>query len=384
MAISRGGLRFDDYQNFARRTDQSRLQGDDRLRFFLLGLFGEIGSLLSELKKKQRDRNAYFAYANSSLEETGDVLWYLANVANELDIEIADLAREAANLPFRPETFEGLQRQNDLFLEPASLTYVQKSLLRLASLVGRLVSRFTTDDAPARADLRSALTALFAGLISATTDAHISLDRAARQNMTKIIDRWPLKKVYTPLFDEAFEPDEQLPRRLEILFREKEVRGTKYVVQSANGISLGDRLTDNSAVNDDYRFHDVFHLGYAAILGWSPVLRALLRVKRKSDRALDEQEDGARAIITEEGISNWVFAHGQRHNDFSEVDSVDFSLLKSIREMVRGYEVEACPHWMWEEAILQSFACFRNLKANRGGYVVADLTQRSLKYREAV
>ena len=138
-------------------------------------------------------------------------------------------------------------------------------------------------------------------------------------------------------------------------------------------------MTDNSADEDDYRFHDVFHLAFAAVLGWSPVVRALLKLKRKSDRSVDENEDGARAIITEEGISNWVFSHGLRHEAFADVSSLDFDLLRTIRHMVKGYEVQVCPMWMWEEAILQGFKAFRHLQQNRSGTVVADLTARTLK-----
>jgi len=33
-----------------------------------------------------------------------------------------------------------------------------------------------------------------------------------------------------------------------------------YVIQSMNDVIVGDRLTDNKAEPDDYRFHDVFHM----------------------------------------------------------------------------------------------------------------------------
>ncbi|MFI0349933.1 hypothetical protein [Actinomadura sp. 9N407] len=62
------------------------------------------------------------------------------------------------------------------------------------------------------------------------------------------------------------------------------------------------------------RMHDVFHLSYAAVLGWSPVMRSLMRRKRKSDPAIDEAEDGGRAIAIEEGISTMVFSYASRHN----------------------------------------------------------------------
>jgi len=45
-----------------RRTDQNKDSGLDGLGFFLLGLFGEVGTLLSALKKKQRDRESFVGY----------------------------------------------------------------------------------------------------------------------------------------------------------------------------------------------------------------------------------------------------------------------------------------------------------------------------------
>ena len=68
-----------DYAAQALTTDQRSDGGS--LTFPLLGLFGETGSLLSEVKKKQRDRASYIGYAGAVVEELGDVLWYLTTVA---------------------------------------------------------------------------------------------------------------------------------------------------------------------------------------------------------------------------------------------------------------------------------------------------------------
>ncbi|MFX5743284.1 pyrophosphatase, partial [Acinetobacter baumannii] len=76
---------------------------------------------------------------------------------------------------------------------------------------------------------------------------------------------------------------------------ERTVRGQVFVYQRSGGVFVGDRLTDNAAEPDDYRFHDVFHYAYIAVLGWSPVIRSLLRLKRKSVPKIDEVDDGARA-----------------------------------------------------------------------------------------
>jgi len=46
----------------------------ESLAFSLLGLFGETGSLLSEVKKKHRDRASYVGYVGAVVEELGDGL----------------------------------------------------------------------------------------------------------------------------------------------------------------------------------------------------------------------------------------------------------------------------------------------------------------------
>lgn len=81
------------------------------------------------------------------------------------------------------------------------------------------------------------------------------------------------------------------------------MRGQTYVFQRCNGINIGDRLTDNAMTADDYRFQDVFHFAYVAVLSWSPVVRSLLRLKRKSDPKIDDAQDGARATLIEEGVT---------------------------------------------------------------------------------
>src|SRR5262249_32120192 len=90
-----GPLGLNEYQQFAKLTDRSNVAGNQKLHFLLLGLFGEVGSLLSELKKKQRDSNAYVAYAHSAREELGDVLWYFAHVALNRKLKLSDLAADA-------------------------------------------------------------------------------------------------------------------------------------------------------------------------------------------------------------------------------------------------------------------------------------------------
>jgi NTP pyrophosphatase (non-canonical NTP hydrolase) len=384
-----GDLLLDEYQRFSVKLNRTGLKGPASVDFLMMGLFGETGSLLSEVKKKQRDKRAYFSYRESSIEELGDVLWYFANVARLVPVKLSELAARAVQsrgwgfkgTQHRPRTLSALQQAGRTFGEPVGGRNVERRLLVLASKVGALVGvgRQTGAD---RETITHAMVEVLRGLIATADIAHISLQEAAIFSLAKSLDRFPVVRDWGEPFDEDFDCDEQLPRRMEIEFREKLTpKGAPYVIQQWNGINVGDRLTDNSAVADDYRYHDVFHLSYIAFLGWSPTMRSLLRLKRKSRPEIDEQQDGARAVITEEGISNWIFAHGLRHHAFEGVTRLDYGLLKTIRQMVKGYEVESRPLWMWEEAIIRGFEVFRELRKHKGGTVVADMTRHRLTYR---
>jgi NTP pyrophosphatase (non-canonical NTP hydrolase) len=87
--VSREGLTLDAYQAEALKADRQR---DPSLAFPLLGLFGEAGTLLSVVKKKQRDVASYLGYAPHVIEEFGDVLWYFAVVAHRGGVLLSDVA----------------------------------------------------------------------------------------------------------------------------------------------------------------------------------------------------------------------------------------------------------------------------------------------------
>jgi NTP pyrophosphatase (non-canonical NTP hydrolase) len=380
---------LDEFQQFTTRTDRNERKGADGLGFVLLGLFGEVGSLLSALKKKQRDKDAFVAYHDAVIEELGDALWYFANAALRAGLTFSMIAQRApATLErwdyhglARATTFADLQQTVKAFTGPIANDAVEHRLLILAGQVGRLLEDWSSGRIAANRDVLSAdLVEIFRALLVAADDAEVSLEVAARRNVVKTLGRWPDEPDWGPLFDEGFPPEEQLPRRMTMVFMERTVAGRSYVIQQLNGVNIGSRLTDNRLEADDYRFHDVFHLAFAGILGWSPTLRALLKLKRKSRPEIDENEDGARAGIIEEGISTWIFNHGVRNADFRNVATLDYGLLKAVHELARGYEVEARPLWQWEKAILEGFRIFRELRHHRGGAVTIDLERRLIKF----
>ncbi|WP_342327619.1 nucleoside triphosphate pyrophosphohydrolase family protein [Pedobacter sp. FW305-3-2-15-E-R2A2] len=290
-------MEFSTYQQEAKKTIQDYIQGKEANKLVpFLGLIGEAGSVITELKKNLRDGNSYTNYNNKLKEELGDLLWYISTIATENNLGLCEIAES---------------------------------------------------------------------------------------NLTKIKDRFDLEQSGDfIIYDAEYPTEEQFPREFEIQFdviceggREK-VR----VTNNTNNSKLGDDISDNSHKEDGYRFHDIFHFGYVAFLGWSPVVRKLMGIKRKSDSATDEIEDGARATITEELISLYIYSHGMDHQLFKYSNSVDTEILKTVQKLVSGIEVKNCTQKQWETAIINSYKVYDELKRNNGGRVLISIKNRRLIY----
>lgn len=216
--------------------------------------------------------------------------------------------------------------------------------------------------------------------------AGLDLQEIAEENLAKLHDRWaPSVKSGTPLFaqaryDEHFPEEERLPLAMRVEFREQCIDGVRKLVITCDGQPFGDPLTDNSHIDDGYRYHDVFHVACAILLGWSPIVRKLLRVKRKSVPQFDEVEDGARAAAIEEAISAFTFGIARDYSFFEGSESVEFGILRTIRIMTRSLEVRDRSLREWEDVILQTYAVWRQLVENRGGVVSGDVKSRTLRY----
>lgn len=347
----------------AEATDQLRGQGPDYLWLLALGLLGEAGSVLAEVKKGRREGAAYPSLGAKLREEIGDFLWYYVRLVSVLDQGLlGELAMYKAAKAHR-------DRKRDLGL-----------FLGFGAAVGGLLESIRQDRNNRSEVVREALWRVWDELNWVSVVSKVPLNEAALANIQKRSDRWPSKPRSLPLFDESYPKEEQLPRRLEIEFLECRRKGRPVVILRYHGINIGDRLTDNIEEADEYRYHDIFHLGHMAFLGWSPVTRSLLRCKRKSRPSVDENEDGGRAQVIEEAISAVVFSRAKGARFFEGIDHLDYDLLKGIQGLVKGYEVDRVPLWQWERAILRSYEIFRALTAAKGGRVVADLHRRRLDY----
>ncbi|MEU2113851.1 nucleoside triphosphate pyrophosphohydrolase family protein [Streptomyces sp. NPDC019507] len=209
----------------------------------------------------------------------------------------------------------------------------------------------------------------------------LDLEDVAAANLVKISDRWrPTPQDDRIIFDADFPETERLPRQTTLTFtlQQRERDGRTVAVLTRDGVPCGDPLTDASHIDDDYRFHDVFHLAHAAVLGWSPVSRFLLGCKRKSNPKTDEAEDGGRAIAIEEGISALVFSYAARHGYFENVRHIDHEFLKTIASMTSHLEVSILRAADWEQAIMTGYAAWRQLRGQGGGTVHLDLDQQTL------
>ena len=216
-------------------------------------------------------------------------------------------------------------------------------------------------------------------LSALATKLDLTLEDIARANLEKTRNRWLLTD--GDQLDSAYPEPERLPRRGTYEFTAT-VKDDRPAVQVYfDGTKVGDVLTDSAYVDDGYRFHDVFHLAYATILGWSPVTRALLGRKRRSSAAVDANEDGGRAIVVEEGVSAIAFAYAASHSNLDDVERVDHELLEEIRRLVALTEVGVRSAADWELAILRGFEMFRQLVAHGGGTVTFDADNRTLAFQ---
>ncbi|RZK44823.1 MAG: hypothetical protein EOO61_02405 [Hymenobacter sp.] len=188
------------------------------------------------------------------------------------------------------------------------------------------------------------------------------------------------KAANTCFYDSNYPVYEQMPRIFYVDFKENCASNKHSVAVSIDGKQIGDVLTDNAHREDGYRYHDVFHLSYLAVLGWSACMRKILGKKRKSCAAMDEVEDGARATSVEEGVTSVIFNYAEQHNFFEGYNAIDPVFLQFVKLAFSKLEVQNKSCEEWQQAILTGYNVFRQLKANAGGRVEVNLHEQRLCY----
>ncbi len=218
------------------------------------------------------------------------------------------------------------------------------------------------------------------------TKFRLNLNDIALGNLKKTEDRWIKKDQRPALYDANLFPSQQFPRKFMFGFEERVIDGVRklVLVDHIAGQATGSPLTDNAYIDDGYRFHDVIHLSFAACLGWSPVMRKLLRnakrIERRTPAAVDEVEDGGRAQVIEEVIANAAYVYAADHNYLEGINAIDWQLLNFIRRLCSQVEVSNRTTKEWNDALLQGFSVWRDLRKHGGGFALGDLDAGTIKF----
>jgi len=219
-------------------------------------------------------------------------------------------------------------------------------------------------------------------LSAIATRLDLSLSEIASKNLQKTQERWPLAVDGDDLFnsfDSQYPTSQQFPRKFSVDVVQSGENGRVTMRVVGTGNVLGDPLSDNAYEDDGYRFHDVFHLAHVAVLGWSPVIRKLLNLKRKSDPTVDEVEDGARAGILEELIVAYVYSNARERRYYAGVRHIDSEMLATIKSLVAHLEVKIRRMKDWEKAVLQGYTAFRYLLKHKRARIVIDMEAKELR-----
>lgn len=102
-------MTFDDYQKKSRKT-AIYPDLDNNFIYPTLGLVGEAGEIAEKVKKVIRDNQGIIDQEKKQeiKKELGDVLWYLAQICTELDLNFSEVAE------FNIEKLYSRQQRNKL------------------------------------------------------------------------------------------------------------------------------------------------------------------------------------------------------------------------------------------------------------------------------
>jgi NTP pyrophosphatase (non-canonical NTP hydrolase) len=425
---------IDEYDIFVGETDLNRDKGrEHREDIAIYGAVGEMGALTSAVKRRliaEEHGQPWNLATDEVVEELGDALWYWAVLTNIYDAgpgsmlkrdvfrlaelltastEDGHLFREAVGSE-RVELFKLNYRkfvdsQNFNLNEYQEIAYLTRRThgkmfvgvcLTVLSQLGAELLRLRFPEVESQINtvitkrpITEVLREISWHLAAIASVYNLKLSEITRRNRVKINKRLNKSK-HTPLPDDRYPNHEKFPRKFEISFV---MVGRDRSRMYLSGRRLGDELGDNSHSNDGYRFHDVLHLAVLANLGWSPVLRSLMKKKRKSNPKTDDVEDGARAIIVEEAVVKAIHSEGERVSAprlhlsggdpvplFVGHAEITFQFLGFIDNLTKGLEVAENQYWEWERAILQASEVFFALRKEEQGTVTVDLENRSISF----
>ena len=75
----------------------------------------------------------------------------------------------------------------------------------------------------------------------------------------------------------------------------------------------------------------------------------------------------------------YVWEYAKRHKFLAGVKSVDYRVLKTIKDLTSGLEVKARSGHQWEEAILAGYDVWRQINERRRGVIEVDMEARRIE-----
>jgi NTP pyrophosphatase (non-canonical NTP hydrolase) len=414
------------YTKVVERTDQLKPRVANHPNYKLipiLGLAGEIGSLLAELKKRVREPHRESDLGNARIkEELGDIVWYAVAIARRAKIDFRDdvLLANLIHTWTAPRSYiPGTRKLNvgkssgarptikaastfDTYqvisartahlvnIDSALVPYLARIWKNSGELLDVVDAKRAAFSKRERERIAKSLGDVMWYVAAFATLYGLKLGDVVEANVEKAQSMFmPLnERIPTPLHDDGEKPLEQFPRRFSIDFIPADKETSVMLI---NGMRVGDPLRDNayqpedktSGTIDGYRFHDCVHWAFVAVLGWSPVMRGLMKRKRKSNKVKDDAEDGARAQIVDEMVVKLAHAYASnidRQKLLAGRDRVDMDLLKLVQLITLGLEVQNNKLWEWERAILLGFSIFDRLRRERQGRLTLDLIKRTATF----
>ena len=90
----KGAIPLQEYERVIVETDRFSIE---EINPILLGLYGEVGSIMAASKKYHREKKAYLTYKDAVEEEFGDALWYFSALCRRVNVELAKIFDAASN-----------------------------------------------------------------------------------------------------------------------------------------------------------------------------------------------------------------------------------------------------------------------------------------------
>ena len=233
MILQKTEITFRTYEEAIQKTEV--LNKDSHFTVYQLGLSGEIGELLTEIKKDKRWDVGDIEHSQAICQELGDCLWYLAQMCRLVDGSLHKIAG------FDDYTcIDVIQKEtkDNVIFELANDLVIYNGIL--------------CDELKKECDVKKVLNDLLCCLVAIASTSDMSLSEIAQINMEKTLKRFGNDFSHLKWLDDSFPDFEQLPRELNVEIRQEWVGKTQKAMLFINGFMYGNPLDDNISGEEDY------------------------------------------------------------------------------------------------------------------------------------